>query len=118
MIATRHISDYGFGSITVDGETCNSDVIITPEKVVDGWWRKQGHSLAVDDLDEIVNAKPDLLIIGTGYHGRMQVPDETRTFLEAHGIEIRQATTRDAVTEFNELQKKYARIVAALHLTC
>jgi hypothetical protein len=37
-----------------------SDVVITPERVVDTWWRKQGHSVAVADLAEVVAARPDI----------------------------------------------------------
>lgn len=124
MVRTAHptwnmnISDYKFGSIVIDDKTYTSDVIIAPGQVIDSWWRKQGHSLHVDDLDDILEARPELLIIGTGYFGRMQVPDETKDMLQQQGIEIRQAKTSDAVREFNQLQKEYARIVAALHLSC
>ncbi len=117
MTAMR-ISDYEFGRIAIAGKSYTSDVIIAPEQVIDSWWRKQGHNLQIEDLDDIVNAKPDLLIIGTGYYGRMQVPNETKQYLEEQGIKVLQAKTGDAVTEFNRLQKEYARIVAALHLTC
>ncbi len=112
------ISDYKFGTIAIEDETYTSDVIISPEQVIDHWWRKQGHNLDISDLDDILKAKPDMLIIGTGYYGRMQVADETRQYLEQRGIKVHQAKTGDAVTEFNALQKECARIVAALHLTC
>ena len=112
------ISDYEFGRIAIADKTYTSDVIVVPEQVIDSWWRKEGHNLQIEDLDDIVKAKPDMLIIGTGYYGRMQVPDKTKQYLEEQGIEFLQAKTRDAVTEFNQLQKEYARIVAALHLSC
>lgn len=112
------ISEYKFGSITIGDKTYTSDVIIAADKVIDSWWRKQGHSLHIDDLDQILEARPDLLIIGTGCFGRMQVPDETKSYLQQQGIEIRQEKTDEAVRVFNHLQKEYARIVAALHLTC
>ena len=112
------ITAYEFGRIALADKTYTSDVIIAPELVIDAWWRKEGHNLQIEDLDDIVNAKPDMLIIGTGYYGRMQVPDETKQYLEERGIKVLQAKTPDAVTEFNQLQKEYARIVAALHLTC
>jgi len=117
MTAMR-ISDYEFGRIAVADKTYTSDVIVAPEQVIDSWWRKEGHILQIEDLDDILNTKPDMLIIGTGYYGRMQVPDETKQYLEERGIKVLQAKTRDAVTEFNQLQKEYACIVAALHLTC
>ncbi|MCG6938019.1 MAG: MTH938/NDUFAF3 family protein [Gammaproteobacteria bacterium] len=117
-MTVMRISDYEFGKIAIADKTYTSDVIVAPEQVIDSWWRKEGHSLQIEDLDDIVNAKPDMLIIGTGYYGRMQVPVETKQYLKERGIKVIQAKTRDAVTEFNQLQKEYARIVAALHLTC
>jgi hypothetical protein len=112
------ITEYEFGRIAIADKTYTSDLIVAPDKVIESWWRKQGHNLQIEDLDDIVNAKPDMLIIGTGYYGRMQVPDETRHFLEQRGIKVLQAKTGEAVSEFNRLQNEYARIVAALHLTC
>ena len=117
-MTVMQISDYEFGRLAIAGKTYTADVIIAPEQVIDSWWRKEGHKLQIEDLDDIVNAKPDMLVIGTGYYGRMQVPPETKQYLEEQGINVVQAKTRDAVTEFNRLQKEYTRIVAALHLTC
>jgi len=33
------ITRYRFGEIEIDGRTYTADVIITPERVVDTWWR-------------------------------------------------------------------------------
>ena len=112
------ISNYSFGHIEVDGLAYSSDVVITPEAVQDGWWRKEGHNLAIEDLDKIIAAKPDTLIIGSGCYGRMRVPAVTRSFLTGRGIRLEVVQTSEAVEVFNKLQQKYARVVAALHLTC
>lgn len=112
------IGAYRFGQINIDGHAYTSDVIITPERVVDTWWRQEGHRLAVADLADIVAAQPDVVVVGTGYFGRMAVSDDARRYLEAHGIRVREARTRQAVQEFNHLQERHARVVAALHLTC
>lgn len=61
------IGAYQFGRIDVDGHAYTSDVIITPERVVDTWWRKEGHTLAIADLADVVAAKPDIVVVGTGY---------------------------------------------------
>lgn len=113
-----NITSYRFGKIDVDGRTYTSDLIITPERVVEGWWRREGHSVTVADLADAVAAKPDILVVGTGYLGRMAVLEEARRYLEAQGIQLRQARTREAVQDFNQLQKASARVVAAFHLTC
>lgn len=112
------ITRYRFGEIEIDGRTYTCDVIITPEGVVDTWSRKQSHNLAVADLAEIMAAKPEILLVGTGYYGRMAIPDETRRYLQAQRVRLRDAHSGKAVQEFNRLQRESARIVAALHLTC
>jgi hypothetical protein len=113
-----NIGAYRFGRIDVNGRKYTSDVIITPERVIDQWWRQQGHRLAVADLGDVVAARPDLLVIGTGYFGRMSISHDTRRYLEAQGIQVRDAHTPEAVHDFNRLQKEPGRVVAALHLTC
>jgi hypothetical protein len=112
------IGAYQFGRIDVDGHAYTSDVIITPERVVDTWWRQEGHKLAVADLADIVAAKPDIVVVGTGYLGRMAVSEEARRCLEAQGIRVRAARTGQAVQDFKQLQDQQTRVVAALHLTC
>lgn len=112
------ITDYAFGTINIDGATYTSDVIITPDGVNASWWRKQGHLLQIEDLAEIENRNPDTLVIGTGYYGYMEVPQETLAHLKAKGIETHVAKTAEAVKLFNKLQPEAATIVAALHLTC
>ena len=112
-----NIEHYSFGRITIDGKTYTSDVIIYPGRVDSSWWRKQGHYLQVVDLIDVINTKPDILIIGTGYSGVMVVPKETVSRLESEDIEVHVAQTEKAVELFNTLQKDRT-VIAALHLTC
>jgi hypothetical protein len=111
------ITGYDFGKITIEGKAYTSDVIVTPEEVRASWWRKEGHRLHREDLDEVVRAKPEVLVVGTGYYGRMSIPSETEAFLKSKGIRLLGAPTGEAVREFNRLQET-TRAVAALHLTC
>lgn len=112
------IAAYRFGKIDINGRTYTSDVIITPERVLDSWWRHEGHRLAVPDLSDVVAAKPDVVVIGTGYFGRMSVSGEARQYLQSQGIQLLEARTREAVQELNRLQHTHQRVVGALHLTC
>ncbi len=113
-----YIDAYHFGRIDIGGKTFTSDVIVMPGEVKDGWWRKEGHNLQLEDLEAAIHEKPEMLIIGTGYFGRMSVPDDTRSRLQSLGIQVVTAKTSLAVQDFNRLQQEYARVVAALHLTC
>ncbi len=112
------IDHYNFGRIGIGGREYDADVIIFPDHVQERWWRRQGHRLAQEDLETVLADAPQLLVIGTGYYGRMQVPEETLASLRAEGVEVKVSKTREAVAEFNRLQRDCARIVAALHLTC
>jgi len=111
------ITHYSFGRITIDGITYTSDAIIFPGMVDSSWWRKEGHYLQVVDLTDIVDARPSVLIIGTGYHGAMKVPKETIEFIKARGIEVFVERTTRAVELYNEKSQRVFTI-AALHLTC
>ena len=111
------IDHYRFGSITIEGRTYTSDVIIYPDRVDASWWRKEGHYLQKADLAGIVAAKPGLLIVGTGAHGVMSVPESTVAFLESHKISVIIEKTDKAVELFNK-QPQGKKVVAALHLTC
>ena len=111
------IEHYSFGKITINGKTYTSDVIIYPGRVDSSWWRKEGHNLDIVDLTDVINAKPEVLIVGTGSSGLMKVPKDTISYLESKGIEVHAALTEKAVELFNKLQKDKI-IIAALHLTC
>ena len=113
-----HIDSYEFGEIVIDGVTYNGDLIILEGTVESGWWRKQGHSLAVEDLASVIAAKPSVLVAGCGASGMMQVPEQTRQVLQENGIELEAVDTRKAVRRFNELTQAGKDVAAAMHLTC
>ncbi|MEJ2684560.1 MAG: Mth938-like domain-containing protein [Candidatus Sulfobium sp.] len=112
-----HIDDYSFGRIVIDGKTYTSDVIVYPDKIDPSWWRKQGHYLQEEDLADVVAAGPDVVIIGRGYSGVMEVPQKTVAFLESKGIRVFVEKTGKAVETFNK-QRGTGKVVGAFHLTC
>jgi hypothetical protein len=114
------IESYDFGVIVIDGKRYTSDVIVFPERVIDDWWRKEGHRLHLDDLKEILEPKqrPEVLLVGTGYYGIMKISPEAENALKSEGIELMVQPTREAFQTFNELLKSGRRVAGAFHLTC
>lgn len=106
-----------FGRIVIEGKKYTTDVIIYSDHVEDNWWREAGHSLSAVDLWKVVQAKPEVLVVGTGYSGLMRVPTETEDHLREHGIRLITERTTEAVRIFNQLCQS-VNVVAALHLTC
>lgn len=111
------IDSYGFGHVVIDGTSYTSDVIVLPGRVIDGWWREEGHRLGPADLDEVLRARPEVLVVGCGAYGVMEVPEATVQAARKAGIELVALDTGAAVELYNKLslEKKTA---AALHLTC
>jgi hypothetical protein len=112
------IEKYDFGSITINAKEYTKDVIIFPDKVLCPWWRKEGHSLSLNDLKEATKSNPNIIIIGTGAYGAMNVPEETLKKLKEQNIKTLTAKTADAVEIYNEYIQKNKNIIACLHLTC
>ncbi|MEN3045130.1 MAG: Mth938-like domain-containing protein [Candidatus Hydrothermales bacterium] len=112
------IEKYEFGEIIIEGKKYTRDLIIFPDKIKENWWRKEGHSLCMEDLKEILEYKPEILIIGTGYSGVMKVPEKIIKELEKEGIRVIIETTKEAVKIFNEYVEQNKKVVCALHLTC
>ena len=113
-----HIDSYQFGKIVIDGKSYTSDIIILDEAVQSEWWRKQGHSLAAEDLDKILKAKPSVLVVGCGASGLMEIPGQTRQALKERNIQLEAFDSYKAVRKFNELSEAGVNVAAALHLTC
>ncbi|MEM3383791.1 MAG: MTH938/NDUFAF3 family protein [Nitrososphaerales archaeon] len=114
------INSYDFGLIVINGEEYISDVIVFPEKVIDKWWRKEGHKLYVEDLKEILKhePKPEFLVIGTGYSGFLKILPEVKEALKSYGIELIAKPTKEACEVFNDILKSGKKVVGAFHLTC
>lgn len=111
------IKKYFFGRIEIDDNVYTSDVIITPEGVISGWWRKEGHRLCKEDIKDVLDRSPEVIIIGTGAYGIMKVPKDLIDELKKQGIEVEVLRTGNAVKLYNQLKDK-KRVFACLHLTC
>lgn len=111
------IDSYSFGTITIDNQKFIKDLIIYPDHINSNWRRKTGHLLTETDITEILDYKPEVLIIGTGASGLMKVDEILKDKIKALGIEFVIKKTSEAVIEYNRIYKDN-KVVCALHLTC
>jgi hypothetical protein len=111
------VESYGFGQMVVDGEKYTNDLILLPDRVIPKWWREQGHRLSAKDLEEVFAAQSEVLVVGTGAHGVMNVPQETRQATREAGVELIIAETDRAWRLYNDLRRE-RRTAGAFHLTC
>ena len=114
-----HIDSYSFGNIRINGRDYARDVILLGNDVIGPWWREAGgHIYAVQDFAELLAAAPDVVVLGTGYFGRVTVLDETLVAFADVGTEVVVERTRAAVEAFNRIVSEGREVAAALHLTC
>lgn len=111
------IETYRFGHLVMDGQIHTKDLIILPDQVISGWWRQEGHAVHPDDLTAVLDADPEILIVGQGASGRMHVTPEAKKALQAASIELMAQPTEQACQTYNQMREQ-RRVAAALHLTC
>ncbi len=112
------IKSYVFGKIEIGGKIHTSDVTIYDDHVNSSWWRKEGHYLQRDDIEEILNTNPNVMIIDTGKYGTVKVGNGVKKKLEYRGVEFICVNTDEACNRHNEISGSSKKVVTALHLTC
>lgn len=112
-----NIEKYSFGKIVIDGKKYTSDLIIFPDHIKANWLRERGHFLQLEDLEEVIAFKPEIVIIGTGAFGVMKISDKVIEKMKELNIEFRAEKTGEAVKLFNA-EVTHKNVVAGLHLTC
>ena len=110
------INSCEFGHIVIDNEHFNEDVIILPGGKIVSWWRKSGHNVVNEDLQEVHRSGPAVIIFGTGQSGMMKVSEEVREYCSSHNIKLVVEKTDVAVRLFDEENSEDK--VGGFHLTC
>lgn len=111
------IDAYRFGCMVVYAKKYTADLIIFPDRVFSCWWRKEVHQLCVDDITEVLNERPEVLVVGTGYEGLMKILSEVEKLLPSKGKTLMAEKTSTAYKAFNTLLKT-KQVVGAFHITC
>lgn len=114
------IDRYSFGCMSINGKEYHSDLIIFPDgSIRDSWRRKRGHKLCIEDLSDLIEKKPEIIIAGTGSLGFMKPVNDLESNLFKNGIEFKALPNNEAIKLFVSLLKKnHSGIGACFHLTC
>lgn len=70
------IDSYKFGKMVIKGDEYTEDIIVCDAWAYPNWRREEGHVLHFDDIKSQWECmQPDLIIIGTGKNGMLEVPE-------------------------------------------
>lgn len=120
-VAPRIIS-HGWGEVRVEGQDRTfKDAKLWPGGARAWDWDETGtrHRPGVQpaDVRELLDHGVETVVLSKGVYGRLQVPDETREFLEERGVDVEILKTDEAVQRYNELRESRAA-GALIHSTC
>ena len=115
------IEDFSFGSIQIDAETYEHDVVIDrgeikkrKKKPSKKFRDKYGHTPL--SIEEKIPWKCRKLFIGTGVAGALPVMEEVKREAEKRGVEIMILPTPKVIERLNKVYT--ADTNAILHVTC
>jgi len=111
------IEEYKFGSFRIDGRQYLDDIKIINGKVR-YWQTREGHILRKEEIQDLFEGNPDIIIIGTGASGFLQVSPEIKDEIMRKGIILFVEKTELACKRFNDLVNKGKKVNAILHATC
>lgn len=112
------IENYEFGAMTVDGVRHAHDLLLIDGNAVADWWRGKAHLLTIMDLSPILIAQPEVLVVGTGRSGAMQLTPGLEETLAEREIELIAQPSPEAWKTYNDLMSEGRRVAGAFHLTC
>lgn len=112
------IDEYTFGKIIINGTPYTSDIRIIRGRVFPDWWRERGHVVSVRDIEEILSAEPDVLVLGTGFYGAVKIDPPVKQILDDRDIRLIALKSGEAATELNRLADARANVAAGFHLSC
>ncbi len=112
------IEEYHFGSITINGKTYNSDVIVNWKEEVFSWQREESHIIDAKDVKSAIDQNPEVIVVGTGEAGIAQLTDTARQAICEKGIKLVVEKTGEAKEIFNKYLKEGKKVIGLFHLTC
>ncbi len=111
------IQEFKFGSFKIDGKRYTDDIKIVNGKVRN-WPDRDKHNLTMDNLKDLLASSPELIIVGIGATGLLQVPQEIQEALMLRRIKLVVDKTPGACDAYNAAVKENKRVAALFHATC
>lgn len=118
-----HIDSTKFGRVRIDGKDYNQ-ALIAGGKVIERDYEKlkelfdTSHKIGDWEIKELLEENPEIIVIGTGQDGMLEVEEVFVEKMKARGIEVISMKTPEAIKIYNEKIKAGKRVNALIHTTC
>jgi len=117
------ITHFEWATFTIDGKIHSSekgvgkDIFLSPEGV-SAWHERKGHKLKAGMVRRALALKPEVLIIGNGVEGALEIGKKARKEIEDAGVKLIVLRTPEACREYNRLYRHGKRVILLAHGTC
>ncbi len=117
------IRQYSWGHLLLDDHKDSlKDAKCFPGGACAWDWRETGTrhdpGLQIADVHGLVESGAEHIVVATGFYQRLQVREETVTYLTDQGLGITIAQTDDAVKQYNEIAWQGYAVGGLFHTTC
>jgi hypothetical protein len=117
-----HVDRTTFGSVTIEGEVFDHDVIIR----LDGRVKKRkkklskaiygtSHTISLDEAQHVYQEGAKRLIVGAGQYGLVELSDEATEYLTSQGCKVDLLRMKTAIQAWNEAE---GAVIGLFHVTC
>lgn len=111
-----------FGSITIEGEVFERDVLIRLGGKVKKRKKKlskaqygTSHIISLAEAEHVYERGATRLIIGAGQYGLVELSDEAARYFERNGCEVELLPMKQAIQAWNDAQ---GSVIGLFHVTC
>lgn len=111
-----------FGSITVQGEALEHDIVIRlggrvkkRKKKLSSALYGTSHIISLAEAQDLYEAGAERLIVGAGQSGLVKLSDEAAEFLARKGCAVDLLSTPEAAMAWNRAE---GAVIAMFHVTC
>lgn len=117
-----HLEETTFGSITIDGQTFEHDIVIDLDGTVKKRKKKlskaiygTSHLMSLDEAKFIFQKGVKRLIIGSGHYGMLKLSNEAANYLAGKNCMITLKPTNEALRAWNGAS---GAVIGLFHITC
>jgi hypothetical protein len=116
-----HIQHTKFGSITVDDEVLDHDIVIRLSGKVKKRKKKlskqygSSHTVSLAEAEHVFDEGAERLIVGSGQYGMVNLSEEAARYFKERGCAVDLHPTPEAIRVWNEAE---GRTIGMFHVTC
>lgn len=109
----NQITSCGAGFVAVNGVRHGRSLLVTPQRLVEGWPAASFEALRSADLDTALALEPEVVLLGTGERLQFPPAEVLRPLIDA-GVGYEVMDTGAACRTYNILMAEGRRVLAAL----